>query len=107
MTETMESLTKKITEAEERRKNLLERVYAVGQEVHNLRLRLAKVEFGIEVGGVVQSKQYGPVKVTKIDVKSGWISPITRPWVEGTAKKKDGTWAKRITHIYDDWEAVK
>ena len=73
-------------------------------------LELAEQFHGIKIGGTVM-RQGQMYKVTRIDVDFCWGDGNAermkrdKPWTEGRALKKDGTWGERVVRLYAEWEA--
>jgi phosphoenolpyruvate-protein kinase (PTS system EI component) len=72
------------------------------KELVDLHLKVVKVLYGVELGSIVQPKKGDVCMVTEIRYNN-----LSRPWLKGHPKKKDGTWSRTERYLYDDWELVK
>jgi len=65
-----------------------------------LKKDLAKRDFGVEVGSVVN---YKGIEHRVTDVDPRWRG---KPWLSGNPRKKNGEFGVAIRHLYSDWETT-
>ena len=50
----------------------------------------------VKVGDVVESRQFGEVRVTRIEPMSWWCNAF---WLYGNIRKKNGDWGKAVRRV--------
>jgi len=91
MTDEIKALEKRVAELEKQLRD--------AQDL----LRKAKLEACVvKVGDIVVNTKDGTEhRVTEVDVR--W-NDLSRPWVYGNPKKKDGTWGTARRALYHHWK---
>lgn len=97
-TRLLDDCVEQLKTSEKESKELGERMAALHQRQYELKIQIAKIKHGVEVGTIVVKKDGSEYRVTKVDVR--WVD---RPWLEGNPRKKDGTFGTAIRNLYDDW----
>lgn len=92
-------LKKQLEESQKELDDLRVQMSTLESERHNLKLKIAELEYGVTVGCVVVDLEGAEFQVTRVDVR-----PTRRPWIEGNPKKKDGTWGTAKRNLYDNWQ---
>lgn len=82
---------------------------ATREKLHDLRLAATKLAYGVGIGDLVRRSDGAVFRVTGFPFYRASPAEIARrrPWVMGVKRKKDGSFVKKASNVYEAWVAYR